>query len=285
MNSPVRAGPPALRELPLCDPSEIEEATGFVRTVRSLVTVPLTSLGVLGSVAALLAGNMLAATLAIAATAGVVVSLFRDTRFSSALDRLRIGRVEDAEHGMASLARGERAPARQRGRAQAYLSAIAWARGQHGVALRWARARRWTLEHVGAPADERFLNDASIALLLVLTGELDDAAQAVAQLGPAPPGERWCRAEAAAYLSLAFARDDVDAVRPRLAEWSSLSRAEAPLVSAWMAWALTQAHDHAAAQHAATHARADLEAVALHCPRLADWLARFDDARLRYRSR
>ena len=51
MTLPARAEPLAspLEGLPLCDPSEIERATGFVRTVRSLVTVPLTTLGLLAT--------------------------------------------------------------------------------------------------------------------------------------------------------------------------------------------------------------------------------------------
>jgi len=272
-----------LEGLPLCDASEIERATGFVRTVRALVTIPLTSLGLIASLAALSVGNLLAATLAFAATLGVVVSLFRDTRLSVALDRLRSGRLAEAEHGMTSLVRPGVAPDRQRGRAEAYLAAIAWARGDHAVALRWTRARGETLARAGAPEDERFLNDASAVLLLALGGDQAEAEAALAELGPPPPGDRWARADAAARLSVAFGRDDVEPVRERLGDWIALVGPDAPLVSAWMAWALDRVDAPDDARRASEAARADVAALIRHAPRLADWLSRWDEARLRYR--
>ncbi len=284
MSLPARAGPSMLEGLPLCDPSEIERATGFVRTVRSLVTIPVTSLGVLASVAALSVGNILAATVASAATLGVVISLVRDTRLSVALDRLRTGRLAEAEQGMSSLVQPNVSPDRQRGRAEAYLAAIAWARGDHGLALRWTRARGKTLERVGAPDDELFLNDASAVLLLALCGDVTEAREKLAELGATPPGDRWARAEASARLCIAFGRDDVEHVRDRLEGWTPLCSADAPLLSAWMAWALDRCEEHDAAHDAAAFARRDPDALARHAPRLADWLSRFEDARLRYRS-
>lgn len=283
MTLPARTGPRTLEGLPLCDPSEIERATGFVRTVRSLVTIPLTSLGIIASLAALSVGNLLAATLAGAATLGVVVSLVRDTRLSVALDRLRAGRLAEAEHGMSTLVQPDASPDRQRGRAEAYLAAIAWARGKHDVALKWTRARGETLERFGAPDDEVFLNDASAVLLLALCGELDEAAAALAELGPVPPGERWARADAAARLSVAFGRDDVEPIREHLDGWRGLVGPDAPLLSAWMAWALDRAEQHDDAREAADAARRDTAAVARHVPRLADWLSHADEPRLRYR--
>lgn len=274
-----------LQGLPLCDPSEIERATGFVRTVRSLVTVPLTTLGLLATLAALSMGNLLAAALAGAATLGVVFSLVRDTRLSVALDRLRSGRLEEAEQGMNSLVQPHVSPDRQRGRAEAYLAAIAWARGDHAIALRWTQARGSTLERVGAAEDEVFLNEASTILLLGLTGKLDQAETGLATLGPTPSGERWARAEAAARLSVAFGRDDIDPVRLQLDRWGELVGVGAPLISAWMAWALDRAQRPEAARTAAASARVDLDAVVRHVPRLADWLSRFEATRLTYRNR
>lgn len=273
-----------LHGLPLCDAAEIEQETGLTRTVRSLVTIPLTSLGLLAAVAALLLGNLLAAALALAATLGVVVSLVRDTRLSVALDRLRTGHLAAAEEGMATLVRPGVAPDRQRGRAEAYLAAIAWARGKHAEALRWTQARDRTLARVGAPQGECYLNEASAILLLALTGELDEARAQLAGLGPPPPGDRWARAEAAARLSVAFALDDVEAVRQRLPQWHALCGSGTPLISGWVAWALDRELQREDAREAAALARQDLAALALHVPRLADWVNRFDDARLRYRS-
>lgn len=285
MTVPARAEPPAspLEGLPLCDPSEIERATGFVRTVRSLVTVPLTTLGLLATLAALSVGNLLAATLAGAATLGVVFSLVRDTRLSVALDRLRSGRFEEAEQGMSSLVQPHVSPDRQRGRAEAYLAAIAWARGDHAVALRWTQARGSTLERVGAPEDEVFLNEASTVLLLALCGTLDQAEAALADLGATPSGERWARADAAARLCVAFGHDEIESVRLHLDRWNALVGVGTPLISAWMTWALDRAQRPEAARHAAACARADYEAIARHAPRLADWLSRFETARLHYR--
>lgn len=283
MRLPARVSPRQLEGLPLCDPAEMDRARGFVRTVRSLVTVPLTTLGVIASVAALSVGNLLAATLAGAATLGVVVSLVRDTRLSVALDRLRVGRLQEAEQGMESLLVPHAAGDRQRGRAEAYLAAIAWARGDHALALRRTKARGQTLARIEAAPDEVFLNDASAVLLLALGGDLDEAEAALAQLGPPPPGERWTRAEAAARLSVAFGRDDVEPVRERLGEWIGLTGRDAPLVSAWLAWAFDRVDAHDGAREAADAAREDLAAVSRHVPRLADWLSRWDETRLRYR--
>ncbi len=285
MTHPVRPtkGSQALVGLPLCDPAEIEDATGFSRTVRSLVTVPLTCLGLLASVAALSVGNLLAATLALAATLGVVVSLVRDTRLSTALDRLRRGQLAKAEQGMNRLVAPRAAADRQRGRAEAYLAAIAWARGRHPEALQWTRARRTTLERVGAAADERFLNDASVVLLLALQGEVAAARDALGELEVTPPGERYAAAEAAAHLSLAFARDDVDGLRSRIDGWYALRSPGAPLVTAWIAWALARLGRTEDARAAAQLALPRRETIAVHAPRLADWLGRFDAARLQYR--
>lgn len=285
MTLPARAEPLAspLDGLPLCDPSEIERATGFVRTVRSLVTVPLTTLGLLATLAALSMGNLLAAALAGAATLGVVFSLVRDTRLSVALDRLRSGRLEEAEQGMNTLVQPHVSPDRQRGRAEAYLAAIAWARGDHAAALRWTQTRGSTLERVGAAEDEVFLNEASTILLLALSGKLDEAEAVMAELGPTPSGERWARAEAAARLSVAFGRDDLESVRLHLDRWSDLVTTGTPLISAWMTWALDHAQRPEAARDAAACARTDPAAIARHVPRLADWLSRFETARLGYR--
>lgn len=284
MSSVARVSIRMLHGLPLCDPTEIEQATGFSRAVRSFVTIPLTCLGLLAAVAALSVGNLLAAALAMAATLGVVVSLVRDTRLCAAIERLRGGQLAAAEQGMSTLVRPGVSPDRQRGRAEAYLAAIAWARGQHVEALRWTQARGRTLARVRAPADECYLNEASAVLLLALGGELDEAQALLAELGPPPPGERWARAEAAAGLSVAFALDDLEAVRHRLPQWQLLCGAEAPLISGWMAWALDRQQQHAPALEAAAGARQEHEALALHVPRLADWVTRFGDARLRYRS-
>lgn len=284
MTAPARASIRLLHGLPLCDPAEIERETGFTRTVRALVTVPLTCLGLLAAVAALSLGNLLAATLAAAATLGVVVSLVRDTRLSVALDRLHTGQLAAAEQGMSILERPGVVPDPQRGRAQAYLAAIAWARGNHREALRWTQARARTLVRMGAPAPECFLNDASAVLLLALGGEIDEARARLETLGPAPPGDRWARAEAAAGLSVAFALDDSEPVRLRLPGWQALCDADAPLLSGWMAWALHREQQQEAALEVAALARQDLEALSLHVPRLADWVARFGDGKLRYRS-
>ncbi len=285
MRAPARVGTgaDALAGLPLCDPAEIEDATGFARTVRALVTLPLTSLGLLACVAALSVGNLLAGILALAATLGVVISLVRDTRLSTALDRLRRGELAKAERGMNRLVQPRATADRQRGRAEAYLAAIAWARGRHGEALRWTRARQATLERVGAAADECFLNHASVVLLLALQGELEPAEAALAELGTAPPGERYAAAEAAAHLSVAFARDDVERLRAQLDRWHASCSAQTPMLSAWVAWALARLQRPEDARALAELARPRLDAVALHAPALADWLARFDVARLQYR--
>ncbi len=284
MTMPARASVRMLHGLPLCDATEIERDTGFTRTVRSLVTIPLTSLGLLAAVAALSLGNLMAAALAVAATLGVVVSLVRDTRLSVAVDRLRTGQWDAAQQGMTTLVRPNVSPDRQRGRAEAYLAAIAWARGRHAEALRWTQARGRTLARVGAPADECYLNEASAVLLLALGGEPDKARAQLTELGPPPPGERWARAEAAARLSVAFALDDLDPVRQRLAAWKALCGVQTPLISGWMAWALNRQQQDGPALEAAALARGDSEALALHVPALAEWVARFGDARLRYRS-
>lgn len=283
MTAPARASVRMLHGLPLCDLAELEQDTGLTRTVRSLVTIPLASLGLLAAVAALSLGNLLAAALAVAASLGVVVSLVRDTRLSAAVHRLRTGQLAAAHDGMTTLVRPGVAPDRQRGRAEAYLAAIAWARGRHAEALHWTQARGRTLARVGAPADACYLNEASAVLLLTLAGEVDEAGALLADLGPAPPGERWARAEAAACLSVAFARDDLDPIWHRVPQWQPLCSADAPLISGWMAWALDRQQHDGPAQEAAELARKDPAALALHAPGLADWVSRFGDARLRYR--
>lgn len=283
MTAPARASVRMLHGLPLCDLAEIEQDTGLTQTVRSLVTIPLASLGLLAAGAALSLGNLLAAALAVAASLGVVVSLIRDTRLSAAVHRLRIGQLAAAHDGMATLVRPGVAPDRQRGRAEAYLAAIAWARGRHAEALRWTQARGRTLARVGAPPDACYLNEASAILLLSLAGELDEAHAQLAELGPAPPGERWARAEAAAWLSVAFARDDLESIRHRIPQWEPLCGPETPLISGWMAWALDRQQHDGPALAAAEMARNDTAALTLHAPGLADWVSRFGDARLRYR--
>ena len=283
MTAPARACIRLLNSLPLCDLGELEQDTGFSRTVRSVVIVPLTSLGLLAALAALSLGNLLASALAVAATLGVVVSLVRDTQLSAALERLRSGELKAAHDGMRSLIRPGVSPDRQRGRAEAYLAAIAWARGRHAEALRWTEARAGTLARVRAPADECYLNEASIILLLALGGDIDEAQAQLVELGAPPPGERWARAEAAAALSVAFACDDLDGVRRRLPQWQQLCGADAPLISGWVAWALAREQHDGPAVEAAELARQDLGALKLHAPGLADWVTRFGDARLRYR--
>ncbi len=200
------------------------------------------------------------------------------------MDRLRTGQWDAAQQGMTTLVRPNVSPDRQRGRAEAYLAAIAWARGRHAEALRWTQARGRTLARVGAPADECYLNEASAVLLLALGGERDKAQAQLAELGPPPPGERWARAEAAARLSVAFAHDDLDPVRQHLPAWKALCGVQTPLISGWMAWALNRQQQDGPALEAAALARGDSEVLALHVPALAEWVARFGDARLRYRS-
>ncbi|MEM6290286.1 MAG: hypothetical protein AAGA54_03445 [Myxococcota bacterium] len=282
MSLPAVRAAGRLSGLPLCDPAELDDATGFVRLVRRLVTVPLTTLGLLAAGAALSMGNIIAAGIATAITAGVVVSIVRDTRLSKALDQLRTGAVEQAEASMVSLTAPEVSPDRQRMRAEAYLAAIAWSRGDTAAALSWTQARRSTLLRLRAPADEHFLTEVTEVLLLALRGEVDAAERALAAVEPCPPGARYLRGEALARLSVAFARDEPERVAEALQRWLPLTEPSAPLLGALMVWAL----DRNARTAEAYRLRSDVdtELIRPHAPRLHDWLRRFDDARLRYRT-
>ncbi len=282
MNLPAVGSPASLSGLPLCDPAELDDATGFVRIVRRLVTVPLTTLGLLAAGAALSMGNIIAAGIASAITAGVVVSIVRDTRLSKALDQLRTGAVDQAEAGMVSLTATDASPDRQRMRAEAYLAAIAWSRGDTAGALSWTQARRSTLLRLRAPADEHFLTEVTEVLLLALRGATEEAERALAAVEPCPPGARYVRGDALARLAVAFARNEPEQVRGALDRWVSVVEPGAPLLGALLVWALD-----GNARTADAHAMRSLvepDAVRLYAPRLHDWLRGFDDARLRYRT-
>ncbi len=272
-----------LRGLPLGDPEEIEHATGFLKVVRALVTVPLTSVGVLGTLAAFASGHGIVGAIAGTTTVLIVYSLIRDTRLSKALERLRAGQVAEAEAGMMTLVAATDQPDPQRQRAQGYLASIAWLRGDHREALRWTRARRASLEHGRSPADERFVTEASEALLLALTGELEAAQAVLGALDSTPEGLRYARAAAVASLAVAFALDDVSRVRAELVTWEALTDEQTPLLRGWLAWAFAGCDDRRRAQHWVASVRAERESLAVQCPALAEWCRTFESGAIRYR--
>ena len=134
-------------ELPVFDPVEAERALGFVRLVRLLVALPMTSLGVLAFGAGLAMGNPWFAVAAAVMTALIPLSLRDDTRLAKALERFGRGDLTGAEQGLLPVAR--RRQGTQAQRACAYLAAIAWRRCDHEAALQWVRARQRLL---GRPA-------------------------------------------------------------------------------------------------------------------------------------
>ena len=278
-----------LRGLPIWDPIELERSTGSLWIVRTFVTFPLTSLGLLASLAAVLTGSVLTAVAAVTTTVLILVSLHRDTQLTKAAEQLRRGAVDAAEQSMLQVARSRSSTPMQRHRARTCLAAIAWLRGDHSEALKWTRARLHgaTRSGSGMPADEEFLTRASEVQLLVLLGDETQARTRLEQLPPAPPGDRYGLAAATCRLLLAFSEREVEGVRPWLPQWRDLcERAdEHGLATALVAWAHDAAGDTERSVPWVHRARAliDLPTLRRQAPTVFHWLDAYDDRALRYR--
>jgi hypothetical protein len=278
-----------LRGLPLLDPGEIERATGFVWIVRSFVTLPLTTLGLLATVAATMVGNVVAALAAGTITVLILLSLYHDTQLSKAIELLRRGQIDAAEATMRKVAEAPHRAIPQRQRARAYLAAIAWLRGDHAAALTWTRDRLVGARAPGCrmPQDEVYMTAASEVQLLALLGQAAEAHEKLHALADLPPGDRYTIVDATCRLLLAFVEDDVDAVRDDLGPWRDLCRRadDHGLATALLAWAHGRAGDDDAAVGLVHEARAlaDPQTLRRHAPAVYQWLDAYDDRALRYR--
>jgi hypothetical protein len=293
--STAAASLPLLRGLPLFDPRELERATGFVWIVRSFVTLPLTMLGLLATIAAVTMGNGVAAAIAGTITVLIIVSLSRDTELSRAMELLRRGELTAAESSLRRLAAAPDRALLQRQRARSCLAATAWVRGDLHGALHWTRA--W-LQAAGAghrtPADELYLTSASEVQLLALLGDHEEArtrrreaASGLARLDAPPPGDRWALADATCRLLLAFCTGDAVPVRGSIDAWQELcERADDHgLTTALLAWANDALGLTDRAVALVQRARTLASSTALHrqAPALSQWLDAHDDRALHYR--
>jgi hypothetical protein len=272
--------------LPLLDPEELERATGFVWIVRSFVTLPLTGLGLLATIASVIVGNVPAAAFSIGITVLIVVSLHRDLQLSNAIELLRRGDVAGAEGSLRRIAAGSNRAVPQRQRARSYLAGLAWMRGDLEVALQWTRA--WLeADTTSSAADERYLAAASEVQLLALLGEQDDAQDAFARLPAKPRGERAAIADATCRLLVAFCRSDAEPVRSELDAWVRLCDRvdDHGLPTGLLAWAhdAVGMSDRAIGLVHAARERARGSALQRQAPALAQWLVTYDDRALRYR--
>jgi tetratricopeptide (TPR) repeat protein len=275
-------GAPSLRGLPLFDVEELERATGFVWIVRSFVTLPLTGLGVLATIASVIVGNLPAAAFSIAITVLIVLSLHRDTQFSKAIELLRRGELAAAEGSLRRIVERTSRAVPQRQRARSYLAGIAWMRGDLEVALQWTRA--WLeADTTSSAADERYLFAASEVQLLALLGEHDEAEARLERLPERPRGDRGAMADATCRLLVAFCRGEVEPVRGELDAWVRLfDRADDHgLPTGLLAWA----HDAVGMTERAVALvhRARESSLQRQAPALAQWLGAYDDRALRYR--
>jgi hypothetical protein len=273
---------PSLRGLPLLDAEELERATGFVWIVRSFVTVPLTGLGVLATVASVIVGNLPAAAFSIAITVLIVLSLHRDTQFSNAIEMLRRGELAAAEGSLRRIAVASNRGVPQRQRARSYLAGIAWMRGDLEVALQWTRA--WIeADTTSSAADERYLFAASEVQLLALLGEHDEAEARLDRLPERPRGARGAIADATCRLLVAFCRGAAEPVRGELDAWVRLCDRvdDHGLPTGLLAWA----HDALGMTEPAVALvhRARKSSLQRQAPALAQWLVAYDDRALRYR--
>lgn len=282
---PLAASAARHRELPVFDPRETERAVGFVRLVRLLVALPMTTLGLLALGAGLAIGHAWFALTAGTITGLILFSLWDDTRLTKSLELVRRGDLSGAEQGFRRVASSTRRFGPQRQRAYAYLAAIAWRRCDHASALQFVRARQQLLGRIGTSgtgtADERWLTAASEVWLLALLGHGEDARAALETLESAAPDADARLIEVTAHLLVAFACDDAEVVRPHLSDWQALCEAHdsTGLASAALAWAHHACGQRDAAtvwaQRTRTHLR--LDHVEAHAPRLARWLTGFPD--------
>lgn len=277
-----------LRGLPLLDPTELEDATGFVWTVRSFVTLPLTTLGALATVAALLMGSFVSAAIASGVTALIVWSLYQDTQLSKAVEHLRRGELAAADASLRRIADADHRSDPQRQRARAYLAGVAWVRGDLEAALQWTRA--WLeVARKGRerPFDELCLTLASEVQLLALLGEHTLAAEALAKLPVMPRGERFALADATCRLLLAFSRDDAEPVRASLDGWTTLidGADDHGLPTTALAWAYDALGLPERTIDLVHRARTLTKDTAFRnqAPALAQWLATYDPRVVRYR--
>lgn len=285
----------SLRGLPLLDRGELEGATGFVWLVRSFVTLPLTTLGLLATIAAASMGNGVAAAFAGTITVLIVVSLARDTELAQAMELLRRGQVGAAEACMQRVAVASDRVMPQRQRARSYLAAIAWARGDLELALQWTRAWLKAATSAGhrTPADELWLAAATEVQLLALLGDHAEArtrrraaASALARLDAPPEGDRWALADATCRLLLAFCRGDAESVRSHLDAWTDLCRRadDHGLTTALLAWAHDALGLTGNAVALVHRARALIQpSFYRQAPAVAQWLAAYDDRAVPYR--
>ena len=277
---------PSLRGLPLLDTDELERATGFVWIVRSFVTVPLTGLGVLATVASMIVGNVPAAAFSIAITVLIVLSLHRDTQFSKAIELVRRGELDAAEGSLRRIVASSSRAIPQRQRARTYLAGVAWMRGDLEAALLWTRA--WLDADTGSSAaDERYLCAASEVQLLALLGEHEEAQARFDRLPDRPRGDRGTIADVTCRLLLAFCRGDAEGVRGELDAWARLCERvdDHGLPTGLLAWAYDALGETARAVELVKVPRARTRDSALQrqAPALAQWLGAYDDRALRYR--
>jgi hypothetical protein len=274
-----------LRGFAMCDGTDVERAVGFVRLVRSLVMVPMTTLGLLAFGAALAMGSALPAVTAGAVTLLIVLALWHDTQLTKALELLQRGELAEARTRLLAVADGATRPFPQRQRARAHLAALGWAEADHAEALAWTQARLLAMAGRRVPRDDRFASQCTRVVLLALLGRRSDARTALTKLSRTPDADSCRVTEATTRLLVAFASDDIEPVRGSLDPWEPLLTAEqdgcfgTPL----LCWAFDAAGRPEASARVHEHITSDDRAlVARHLPRLLGWLDRDEKAMRRY---
>lgn len=270
----------------MCDAADADRAVGFVRLVRVLVSVPMTTLGVLAVGAGLAVGNVILAVLAAIITVLLVYALSHDTQLTKALEMLRRGDLRAAEAGMLRVALAPRRPGLQKQRARAYLAAIGWMRGDHAMALKWTRARLAAHEEGPSTSYDRFVTAATEVQLLALLGRVAEARERAVELPAPPPTDACAHVAATTALLVAHAASDPEPVRDRVDEWTPLidEYDDTGLSSGLLGWAYDALgrREKALWQTRRALEHGDAEHLRMHAPRLWRWLSSYEDRTVRY---